>query len=434
MPRQGHQTPRIRVAILFGVLSIFLLVGSLAAWSVLAPLESAAMAPGYVSAEMNRKTISHLEGGIIRSILVREGEKVTRGQKLVVLDPVQATANLDIRRARQVALQARAARLLAEKNGWQEINFPESIRRRSDDAKVKDVLNGEIAIFESHQKTLRSQTSILEQQKIQVRELIAGLQNGIKARNKQLEVLREQIDLYQGLLKKGLTQKPRVLELQGREAEVEGQKSQNQAEIARAKQRMGELDLRISDLQAEQRKKAAEDLGAIEGQLVEFESQISSAQDILSRTVVTAPIDGTVIALKAFTVGGVIGPGDPIMHIVPAHDRLLVDAKVDPRDIDVVKPGLLARVRLTAYQRRHVRPLEGRVLSVSADRLVEDRTGESYYLARIDLTESPGDVLKGAVLQPGMAAEVIIVTGAHTALEYLLEPITRTFNAAFRES
>jgi HlyD family type I secretion membrane fusion protein len=434
MAELRRDKPKTRSIILLGFLVVLILSGSLAAWSAMAPLESAAMAPGFVNIEMSRKTISHLEGGIIRSILVREGEKVKRGQKLLVLESIQANASLEIRRARQVALRARAARLTAEKNSMQQITFPAQIQSRASEPKVRDVIAGETAIFETHRKTLSSQSSILEQQKTQVSALISGLRNGIRAQDKQLKVLREQIVLYQRLLEKGLTQKPRVLELQGREAEIEGLKSQNQAEIARAKQRKGEFDLRISDLYAERRKQAAEELSAIEAQLVEIESQILAAEDILNRTVVTAPIDGTIIALNAFTAGGVIRAGDPIMHIVPLNDRLLVDAKVNPRDIDVVKPGLLAKVRLTAYQRRHVRPLEGRVVSVSADRLVEDRTGESYYLVRIELTESPGDVLDGAVLQPGMAAEVVIVTGARTALEYLLEPITQSFNAAFRES
>jgi HlyD family type I secretion membrane fusion protein len=432
---QSQQTgPKTFPAILFGGLTVLLFVGGLTAWSTLAPLESAALAPGYVSIEMSRKTLSHLEGGIIRTIHVREGEQVKRGQTLITLEATKASASLALRRGRHLALAARAARLIAETSDQKTIAFPKLLHSRAGEPQIREILDGEIAIFETHKKTLQSQTSILKQQNTQFAALIAGLRKGIQAQDKQLRVLREEIKLYQYLLKRGLTQKPRVLELQGREAEIEGRRSQNEGEIARTKQRMGETELRISDLHTESRNKAAEELRTIQTELVGLGSQILAAEDILNRTVIVAPIDGTVIALREFTAGGVIGPGKPIMHIVPTNDRLLVDARVNPRDIDVVSAGLLAKVHLTAFQRRHVRPLEGRVLSVSADRLIEDRTGEAYYLVRIELTESPGDVLDGAVLQPGMAAEVMIVTGARSAMEYLLEPLTRSLNAAFRES
>ena len=426
--------PNTHLTIVVGLLTVAAFLGGVAAWSVLAPLESAAMAPGFVSVESHRKTIAHLEGGIVQSILVREGERVKRGQEMVIFDSTQSSAALAFRRGRQLAFQARAARLTAEKDELEQITFPDSLASRMDQPDVRAVVDGEIGVFQSRAAALDSQISVLKQQNAQYAALITGLKNSIRSQDKQLKVLREQIDLYQSLLEKGLTQKPRVLELRGREAEVEGQKNQNEAEIARTKQRIGETDLRIADLRSERRNKAAEELRSVQTELVDLDSQILSAKDVLTRSVVVAPIDGTVVALRIFTAGGVVGPGQPIMDIVPADDRLLVDARLDPRDIDVVHPGLMAKVTLTAFQRRHVRALQGQVMSVSADRLVEERTGQAYYLVRVELTEAPGDVLGGAVLQPGMAAEVMIITGARTALQYLLDPITRSFRAAFRES
>jgi len=434
MGKTSGSAPHTFLTILVGLLTMAAFLGGVAAWSVLAPLESAAMAPGYVSVESHRKTIAHLEGGIVRAILVREGEKVKRGQELVTFDSTQSSAALAFRRGRQLALLARAARLTAEKDEQPSITFPDSLTARLDQPEVGAVVDGETGVFQSRSAALDSQISVLKQQNTQFSAVITGLKKSIESQNKQLKVLREQIELYQSLLEKGLTQKPRVLELRGREAEVEGQKSQNEAEIARTKQRIGETELRIADLRSERRNKASEDLRSAQTELVDLDSQILAANDVLTRTVVVAPIDGTVVALRIFTAGGIVNPGDPIMDIVPADDRLLVDARLDPRDIDVVYPGLQAKVSLTAFQKRHFRPLQGEVLSVSADRMVDERTGQAYYLVRVELKESPGDVLGGAPLQPGMAAEVMIITGARTALQYLFEPITRSFGAAFRES
>ena len=421
-------------AIMFGILTVLGFTGGLVAWSSFAPLESAAIAPGFVSIETHRKTIEHLEGGIIKSILVREGDEVKPGQTLIVLDPTQASANLAVVEDRRLALIARAARLIAEKEEQSQIIFPEELGFNRGHAEVGEIVEGEIEIFETHKETLESQISVLKQQNVQFSELITGLKEFVRAQDRQLQIMTEEIELYQKLLEKGLTQKPRVLELQARSAEIMGRRSQNQAEIARANQRMTETDLRIADLRSERKNEAAEELRAVQTELLDLESQILVATDVLKRTVVTSPLEGTIVALQIFTTGGVLSRGDPIMDIVPKNDRLLVDARVDPKDIDVVYPGLSAKVHLTAFHKRHVRPLQGQVMSVSADRLIEDRTGEAYYLVRIELTESPADVIDGALLHPGMTAEVMIVTGTRTALEYLLEPITRSFDAAFRES
>lgn len=420
-------------AITFGILTVLAFIGGMAAWSSFAPLESAAIAPGFVSVETHRKTIEHLEGGIIKTILVHEGDTVDVGQTLVVLDPTQASANLGVLKGRRLALIARAARLIAEKQDQPHIDFPEELRSGSR-AEVAEIVEGEIEIFETRKLTLESQISVLNQQNAQIAELITGLKKSARAQDQQLAVMTEEIELYQKLLEKGLTQKPRVLELQARAAEVMGRRSEHQAEIARSKERMTETELRIADLRSERKNKAAEDLREVQTELQDLESQILAANDVLKRTVITSPLEGTVVALRIFTTGGVIRPGDPIMDIVPKNDRLLVDARLNPKDIDVVHPGLLAKVQLTAFHKRHVRPLEGQVISVSADRLIEDRSGEAYYLVRIELTESLADQIYGASLHPGMTAEVMIVTGTRTAVEYLLEPITRSFNAAFRET
>ena len=270
-------------AIVFGILTVIGFTGGLVAWSSLAPLESAAIAPGFVSLETNRKTIEHLEGGIIESILVREGDEVERGQKLIVLDPTQSRADLSALQGLQMALISRAARLIAEKDGRSHIIFPEELGSNRDQAEARKIVQGEIEIFETHMETMESQISVLKQQNAQFSELIAGLKISIRAQDRQLKFMGEEIELYQVLLKKGLTQKPRVLELQGREAEIEGRRGQNQAEIARTKQRMGETELRIVDLRVERKSEAVEDLRALQHRIDEtgliFKLRVSGSRE-----------------------------------------------------------------------------------------------------------------------------------------------------------
>ena len=435
---RGRQNMRTGWPIAMGFLTVATFLGALTSWSVLAPLESAAVAPGIVSVETNRKTVKHLEGGIIQAIFVREGERVSRGQKLIVLDPTQAQANLTLLRGRRLTLRAREARLIAERSGQDSTAFSLSVLSgrneiAAGDAGFAKVLEGEINILETRRKSLQSRISILKQQNAQITERIKGLKQDVLAKNRQLKVLREEIAIYKELLVKGLTQKPRLLELERRKAELEGNRSQNQAEILQARQKQDETLLRIQDLQSDARRDVAEELRKVQSELLDLESRIESAADVLRRTVITAPLDGTVVGLKIHTEKGVVRPGDPLLDIVPLQDRLLVDAHVNPKDIDVVHPDLVAQVHFTPFLKRHVRPLQGRVISVSADRLLNERSGESYYLARIELTEKPSEMLNGASLYPGMPAEIMIITGTRTIFEYILEPITRSLNLAFRE-
>ena len=275
MPETQGPALKTRPAIMFGILVMLAFTGGLAAWSTFAPLESAALAPGFVSLESHRKTVEHLEGGIIKSILVREGEEVDRGQQLIVLDPTRARANLAILQGRQMALRAREARLISEKEEQSQIIliFPEELGPNGDDAEAREILDSEIEIFQTHKETLESQTSILKQQNAQLSELITGLKKSIWAQDRQLQFTTEEIEIYQGLLEKGMTSRPRVLELQARAAEIIGRISQSQAEIARAIERMGETELRIANLRSERKNQAAEELRDVQTELLDLEKE-----------------------------------------------------------------------------------------------------------------------------------------------------------------
>ena len=217
------------------------------------------------------------------------------------------------------------------------------------------------------------------------------------------------------------------------QAEIVGGRGENLALIARANERIGETELQILDLQTTLAAEVVKELREAERELYDVAERRRAAEDVVARTRVSAPLDGVVVGLKVHTPGGVIAPGERLLDIVPSGDRLIIEAQVDPRNIDVVHPGLSTYVRLTPFDKRDTPPLAGRVASVSADRLTDERTGAAFYLARIELIDDPAKVLKGAVLYPGMPAEVMIVTGARTALDYFLKPIARSLSRAFRE-
>jgi len=243
----------------------------------------------------------------------------------------------------------------------------------------------------------------------------------------------DEIASNQKLVAEGLSSRTRLLELQRELAEVTGLRSQNVAAIARAHQSIDEARLQITELTTNFINAAVQELGIVQNELLDLTEQIRAAQDVLRRTVIRAPMAGTVVGLQVHTVGGVVTPGQTLLDVVPKGDRLVVEAFVDPNDIDVVHVGLPAQVRLTALTQRNLAPLEGHVTRVSADRLVDERTGAAYFLARVELDDGSTE-LNGERLYPGMQAEVMIVTGERTTLDYLSRPIVDSLNRAFREN
>lgn len=306
------EKPPLAREIAGGLLILLLLVGGFVSWAAIAPLQGAAIAPGSVNLDTYRKTVQHLEGGIIKEILAREGQDVAKGQVLLLLDETQ----------------------------------------------------------------VRSRIELLEAQ--------------IASEEKQLTFVGEEIKAVETLLAKGLAKKPRILELYRRRAELEGNRTEHQA-------------------------------------------QLRAAKDVIDRSSIRAPIGGTVVGLQVHTSGGVIKAGEPLLSIVPHDEPLVIEARVDPNDIDIVHKGQLAQVRLTPFNARMVPPVPAEVEWISADAMNDQTTGSSYYLARIKLTSAPGDLPGEVQLYPGMPAEVMILTGERTFLEYLAAPVMRSFRRAFRE-
>ena len=422
-----------RATIVAGLALIGVFIAGFLSWAAFAPLDSAAVAQGRVSVEGNVKTVSHLEGGIVRDILVREGAPVAAGALLIRLDDTKPRAALELVRGREIAALATEARLSAERDGRDAVAFPSRLLAELTDAKVRQAIAGQAGIFEARRGELAQQTAILEKRAAVLKEEIGGLKGEIRAADRQLELLGEELSDQEELFAKGLTRKSTVFALRRRTAEIEGARSRNMGAIARAQQQIGETGLRIAELTAARAKEVVEELRQVQSELYDLAERRAAAEDVLKRTEIVASTDGTVVGLKVHTPGGVIPAGGPLMDIVPSNDRLMIEARINPADIDAVRAGLSAEVRLTAFNARKTKPVEGVVTSVSADRITEERSGASYYLARIELTGDLIAALDGAPLRPGMPAEVMIHTGSRTALEYLLKPVSASLNRAFRE-
>lgn len=403
------------------------------AWGGMAPLDSAAIAPGTVVVETYRKTVQHLEGGIVREILVKDGDVVRAGDVLVRLDDTKARTNLDALQSRYYAALAREARLIAERDGRTEIAFAADLRSAEHPAAI-EAIGGQQRIFEARRQWLDGQLAILEQQIAQSHQEIAALRAQVKSETRQLELVGEEIKGVQSLVDKGLERKPRLLALQRTSEEINGHRGEHLALIARAEQRIGEAQLQMSDLKNKRIDEIARELRETQSEIFELRERMLAAQDVLERIDIRAPRDGVVVKQRVHTVGGVIGPGEAILDLVPQREHLLIEARVRMDDIDVVHVGLPAQIRLIAYRQRWTPSVDGTVQTVSADRLQDDRTGEAFFIARIELAPDALAKLPDVTLYPGMPAEVMIQTGARTALDYMLSPITESLVRAFRES
>ena len=433
MAEIDNQNPPVRNAIMIGAGIVTVFFGIFGVWAAVAPLNTAAIAPGEVTVESKRKTVQHFEGGIVGEILVRDGSVVKAGQVLVRLERAQAQAVLSLVEGRLLSAQSLEARLKAERDNAETLIFPSEMQIRANDPAYRTVMEGQWRIFSARQNALASKIALLRKRDAQVKIEIGGLRAQLKADDRQLALIEEELSGIRSLVKRGLVAKPRLLALERRAAEISGGRGRNIAAISRAEQSMGETRLKIEELRAERTNEVVRELREVESQLHDLRERRSASGDVLTRTEIRAPIAGTVVGLKIATTGGVIAAGEAIMDIVPADDRLIVEAKVSPQDIDVVRAGLSAQVRFTALSQRNSVPVDGDVISVSADRLADQFTPEGYYLARVALGPNVHASLGGVKLQPGMQAEVMIVTGANTALGYFMKPVANSFNRAFRE-
>ena len=422
-----------RRVVLVGTIIVLIFFGFFGAWAVFAPLDSAAIASGTLAVENNRKVVQHLEGGIVKEILVRDGDAVKAGQPLIRLVGIQPRAQLQLIRGQRNALLARAARLRAERDGNAGLSFPEELTAQGDDPRVQESMLGQLNIFEARRDAIEGQRQILGQRVAPFREEIVGVQAQIRSADEQLVLIEDELTGLQTLFAKGLTPKSRLLALQRRKAEIQGERGQNLSAIARAKQNITEAEIRIFELRTEQVSEVVSELREVETELLDLQERLGAAEDVQRRTDMISPADGVVVDMQITNVGAVIQPGERLLDVVPGNEKLVIDARVTPTDIDVVHPGLPAQVRLVAFNQRITPTVEGTVASVSADRLIDEATGESYFTARIEISNPDDPTLDGLVLLPGMPAEVLIRTGERTLLQYLVSPVQQSFTRSLTE-
>jgi HlyD family secretion protein len=418
---------------LAGNLLVLCFMLGLGMWSSLAPLESAAIASGVVESESSRKTIQHLEGGIVGKILVSDGDVVRSGQTLIALDDTKARAEVQSLQGQLWDAMARQARLEAEQQGDEKLSYSDMLEQQaSANLAAATILSAQQTIFLSLRKVFQSQVAVIRERRGQVEKEIEGLKAQETAVAQRIDIAREELDMVATLVNKGLERRPRLLNLQREMADIEGRRGEIAAQISRAGQVISESQANLFKLESDRQSEIAQALREAQNQIFQLRERLPAARDQLSRTEIKAPEDGVVTDLRIHTPGGVIGAGAPLMDLVPRQDRLIVTARLRPEDIDVVHSGLNAEVQLVPYNQRRVPRLKGIVTHVSADRLLDKRTDQPYYATKIRIDDAQ-IAANDIQIIPGMPVQVFITTGRGTVALYALRPLLDSFHGAFRE-
>lgn len=423
-----------RAPIIIGIVVFLFFFVGLGSWAALAPLDSAVMAQGAVKVEGNRQTLQHLDGGIVKNLLVREGDKVEAGQVLIRLDEVAPQANVDVLSGQHDALKALEARLLAERDQQPRIAFdPELAARRKSEPNIEALLSIQEQVFTARRQAIEGQVSVLRQRILQLREQIRGVESQIRAQEQQLVFVRQELKGAKELNEKGYYPLTKIYALERQVAYLDGQRGDQSAQKARAQQAIGETELQILQLERDRLAEVSEQLRDTQSKLIDIEPRLRATRDTLSRLEIKAPMAGYVVGLQIFTVGGVLSRGDKVLDIVPLDSPLVVEGQIRPDDIDGVKPGLNAQVMLTAFKQRVVPQLHATVTKVSADRMVDPKSGVPFYTVQLEIDKKELAETKNVFLVPGMPVDVMIPVRPRTALDYLLEPLTRSFSWGMKE-
>lgn len=403
------------------------------AWAATTNLAGAVVASGHFVVDSYLKRVQHPTGGVVGEILVREGQQVSAGDVLMRLDATQTRANLGIVTRRLDELNARLARLEAERDDLAEILFPRSLLERGGDTDVASILKSERRLFEFRRSSRQGNKSQLLERIAQFDHEIEGLKAQEIAYDRGLKVLEIEIASLRGLHEKGIVSVQRLNGLETQAATFAGERGEKIAFQAQAAGRISETKLQIAQIDQDLKTEVGRELREVQGQIGEFIERKIAAEDQLKRIEILAPQAGRVHELTVHTVGGVISPADVIMSIVPDRDKLALEARILPQDIDQVSVGQVAVIRMSAFNQRTTPELNGTVARVAADLTEDTRTGFSYYLVRLAVPREELARLDGLLLVPGMPAEAFIQTGQRTALSYLAKPLADQIKRAFRE-
>ena len=421
--------------IVSGLIVIALFFGGLIVWSIFFPFSGAVIAPGQVKVSQEKKTVQHLEGGIVDEILVEEGDHVKKGETLIKLKSTQVHSSVDLLQGRLWSKMAKAARLRAESDMSEEINWPQELLQKKDNLDVKEVMQKEKSIFESRRKDLQGKISRTRSQIAQIKNKISGLKEELRAQKDIIQALQVEIQAKQNLFQEEYINKAKILELQRKLATRKGRRGSLKQSIAESKKKIEELRLKIVNLRNKYKEKAVTELAKVSDTVFEVRERLRPKLDAQARLNIKAPINGEVMNLRIHSEdSGVIKAGEPLLDIVPEEAKLIIEARVRPSQITDVETGQATNVQLSAFNRRTTPPVPGEVTYVSADQ-VKRKTSQgeqSFYLAHVDIDKKELDEV-GAYLSPGMPAVSYITTQQRTILEYLLAPILKVVDQAMRE-
>jgi len=418
---------------LAGLVIVTVLAGGVGGWAGTMTLSGALIAQGSVVVDTNVKKVQHPTGGIVGELRVRDGDRVKQGDIVVRLDDTVTRANLAIVTKGLDELYARKARLESERDGASSVKFSADLLARAKDPDVAAILDGERRLFELRSTARTGQKAQLRQRVEQLNEEVSGLKAQYESKQKESKLIEREKEGVYDLWKQKLVPLTKLTELERAAVRLEGEAAQLVAQTAQAAGKISETELQIIQVDRDLSSEVAKETREIDGKIGEFIERKVTAEDQLKRVDIRAPQDGMVFQSNVHTVGGVITAGDAIMLIVPDADNLTVEAKVNPQDIDQVRIGQDALLRLSAFNMRTTPEIYGKVTRVSADASTDQRTGQTYYTVRIAMPPEEVAKLGGLKMVPGMPVEAFVQTGERTVISYLIKPLSDQVMRMFRE-
>ncbi len=417
-----------------GLLALAIGFGGFLLWAGLAPLDEGVPSQGVVALDTKRKAVQHLSGGIVRDVLVREGQQVKEGDVLLRLDAAVVRANYESVRQRYLGLRAMQGRLMAEQSGAARVAFHPDLEKAASDPLIRQQMMNQEQLFQTRRNLLRSDLQSIEEGIQGQQGLLTSYASMLDNRKNQLSLVREELGNLRGLVAEGYAPRNRQLELERTVADISTAIADLQGNTVRAQRAIGELRQRATSRQQDYRREVETQLADVDREVLAEEQKFKAVTNDLERIEIKAPVDGQVVGLAVQTVGGVVQPGQKIMDIVPGDgEDLLLEAHVAPHLIDRVHAGLPVDVRFNSFAHSPQLVVQGKVVSVSGDLLTEPGTNVPYYLARVQLTPEGVKALGRRQLQPGMPAEVVFKTGERSMLTYLLHPLMKRISASMKE-
>lgn len=421
----------VRQPFMLGMWVLIIGLGGFLLFSLLVPVASAVVAPGVVSSETSLKKLQHAEGGTVREIRVREGQMVRKGQILFRLDPLQAKVNAEIVGSQVSANEALEARLLAEREGVSNPSFPGSLQTNATGLAAQA---DQISSFRERRASRDGQIAILQSRIAQAQNQISGLQREREAGVTQLKFIEDELVGLRSLFERGLVTKPRLSAVEREKARLSGSIGRSDSDIARTRDLIEQTKREIAQITQSFSEEVATELTGTRERLAELRQRSMAAQDVLDRVVVRAPYSGVVQGLTVSTVGEVVQPGAVLLEIAPSDDMLVVNGRVRPTDVDGLAPGMAASLRFSALPSRTTPVAEGKITSVSRDRLTDPMTGEAYFLVRVKMAPGALPQKLAERVTAGLPVDVIVPTEDRTMFSYLIRPLLDAFATGFRET